>query len=80
MTTKMKRITRNFGIQLLIYSILLVIYFALVENHLGEPLFALFNKQSLTAYAVVSLLLILVQALFLDGLIGFIAKRLGIES
>ena len=79
MTTEMKTIVRNFSIQLLIYSVLLVIYFALVENHLGEPLVALFEK-SLAAYAVVSLVLILVQALFLDGIISFIVKRLGLES
>ncbi len=79
MTPEIKVILRNFSIQLLIYSILLVVYFALVENRLGEPLVALFEN-SLTAYAVVSLVLILVQALFLDGVIGFIAKRLGMES
>ena len=79
MTTEMKLVIRNFSIQLLIYSVLLIVYFALVENRLGEPLVALFEK-SLAAYAVVSLVLILVQALFLDGIISFIAKRLGLES
>jgi hypothetical protein len=79
MTPQMKSIIRNFSIQLLIYSVLLVVYFALVENHLGEPLVALFEK-SLAAYAVVSLVLILVQALFLDGIVSFIAKRLRLES
>ena len=79
MSTEMKLVIRNFSIQLLIYSVLLVIYFALVENRLGEPLVALF-EQSLAGYAVVSLFLILIQALFLDGVIGFIAKRLGMES
>jgi len=79
MTTEMKLVIRNFSIQLLIYSVLLIIYFALVENRLGEPLVALF-EESLAAYAVVSLILILVQALFLDGVISFIAKRLGLES
>ena len=79
MTPEMKVILRNFSIQLLIYSILLVVYFALVENRLGEPLVALFEN-SLAAYAVVSLVLILAQALFLDGVIDFIVKRLGMES
>lgn len=79
MTTEIKSIIRNFSIQLLIYSVLLIAYFALVENHLGEPLVALFEK-SLAAYAVVSLVLILVQALFLDGVVSFIVKRLGLES
>lgn len=79
MTTEVKTVIRNFSIQLLIYSVLLIVYFVLVENRLGEPLVALFEN-SLTAYAVVSLILILVQALFLDGIISFIAKRLGLGS
>lgn len=77
MSTEMKRVLRNFIIQLLIFSIILAIYFTLVLRHLGDPLTELFH-QSLLVYAVASLLLIIVQVLFLDSLIGFIAKRLGL--
>ena len=77
MSTEMKLVLRNFIIQLLIFSVILAIYFTLVLRHLGEPLTELFH-QSLPVYAVASLLLIIVQVLFLDSLIGFIAKRLGL--
>ena len=79
MSTEMKLVLRNFIIQLLIFSVILAIYFTLVLRHLGEPLTELFH-QSLLVYAVASLLLIIVQVLFLDSLIGFIAKRLGVAS
>lgn len=79
MSTEMKLILRNFIIQLLIYSVILAIYFTLVLRHLGEPLTALFD-QSLFVYAVASLLLIIVQVLFLDSLTKFIFKRLGVAS
>ena len=79
MSTEMKLIIRNFVIQLLIYSVLLTIYFTLVLRHLGESLSALF-EQSLPVYAVASLLLIVVQVLFLDTILTFISKRLGVAS
>lgn len=79
MTTEMKLIIRKFIIQLLIYAVILALYFMLVLRYLGDPLTELFN-QSLLVYAGASLLLIVMQVLFLDTLLHFIFKRLGVES
>ena len=79
MTTEMKLIVRKFVIQLLIYAVILALYFTLILRHLGDPLTELFN-QSLLVYAGASLLLVVMQALFLDTLLHFIFKKLGVEA
>lgn len=79
MTTEMKLIVRKFVIQLLIYAVILALYFTLILRHLGDPLTELFD-QSLLVYAGASLLLVVMQALFLDTLLHFIFKKLGVEA
>lgn len=79
MTTEMKLIVRKFVIQLLIYAVILALYFTLILRHLGDPLTELFD-QSLLVYAGASLLLVVMQALFLDTFLHFIFKKLGVEA
>jgi hypothetical protein len=56
MTTRTKRLIRNFMLELLVYGVLLVVYFLTVLRYLDEPLYNLFN-QNLYVYAGAALLL-----------------------
>jgi len=57
---------RAFVIELVIYSVLVIIYFLLVLHLLGEWLFHLETQHRVT-YAIVALLLIAGQAIVLDA-------------
>ena len=57
---------RAFVIELVIYSVLVIIYFLLVLHLLGEWLFHLETQHRVT-YAIVALLLIAGQAIALDA-------------
>lgn len=76
---KMKKLIRNFTIEVLIYAVLVVGYFFLVLRFLGEPLAKLFTTD-LTLYAFVALALILAQGAVLEFLTTFLLNRLGLES
>jgi len=79
MTTQTKRLLRNFILELLIYGVLLVVYFLTVLRFLNEPLYNLFN-QNLWVYAGAALLLIVVQAVFLEWVTSFLLAKLGLET
>lgn len=79
MSPKTKRILRNFLLEIIIYSILLVVYFLVVLRILGEPLKELFHLD-LWVYAVVTLLLIVTQSVALEMLTSFLIDRLGLEK
>ena len=79
MNTSTKRILRNFLIELIIYAVLLVIYFLVVLNYLGEPLYNLFN-QSPWVYAGATLFLIVMQGVFLEWATSFFVSKLGLEA
>lgn len=75
---KVKTLIRNFAIELLVYSVLLVAYFYLALRFLGDPLKALFDS-NMVVYAVLALGLIVAQAVLLDWLTALIIRLLGLE-
>lgn len=73
-----KKLIRVFGLQLLIYAVLVVISLFLILRYLSDWLVALYD-QNLALYAVVSLLFIVLQAVLLDWLTIFLMDRFGWE-
>ena len=73
--------TRNrlhrFGVQMVIYGVLVSIYLYLVWRYLGDWLLTLY-QDNLPLYAVVCLVFIVVQAVVLDTVTTFIMDRLAI--
>jgi hypothetical protein len=66
---------KAFSIELAIYSVLVVGYFFLVLHFLGEWLPPLFERHKY-AYAIVAVLLILVQAVVLEIVTSFLLRLL----
>ena len=75
----LKKLIRNFAIELVVYGVLLVIYFFAVLRVLGDYLTNLYNN-SLTIYAVMALVLIVVQGVLLESLTSFLIKLLRLEN
>ncbi len=69
---------RNFGIEVLIYAVLVVAYFFLILEFLGEPLQRLF-EHSLVLYAFISLALIVAQGVVLEAVTSFLIRQLGLD-
>jgi hypothetical protein len=69
---------RNFAIEVLIYTALVVGYFLLVLRLLGEPLKKLFTDH-LILYACAALALIVVQGAVLEFITSFLISRLGLD-
>ena len=72
------RLIRNFLIELAVYGVLLVIYFFVVLRFLGDFLTSLYNN-SLVVYAVLALVLIIMQGVFLEALTSYLMKLLRLE-
>ena len=66
-----------FIVELIVYGLLVVAYFLLVLQFLGEPLAELFSKD-LPRYALVSLGIIIAQAVALDYVVTFLLDLLGL--
>jgi hypothetical protein len=66
---------RVFAIELAIYGVFVTAYFFLVLHLLGEWLYRLETQHRIT-YAVVALLLIVGQAVFLDALTSLLLRFL----
>ena len=73
-----KILLRNFAIELVIYSVLVIAYVYLALRLLAEPLEALFES-NLVVYAFLGLILILAQAVLLETVTTFIVSRLKLE-
>lgn len=73
-----KKIVRNFLIELIVYGALVVAYFILVLQSLGSWLTTLYYN-NLVVYSIVALVLIVVQAVFLEKVTSFLIERLGLE-
>jgi len=73
-----KRLHR-FGIQMVIYAVLVTTYLYLVIRYLGDWLVELYHE-NLLLYAVIALVFIVVQAVFLDSATTFLMKRLGFSK
>lgn len=72
----MRKLVRNFLIELVIYAILVTGYFLLALIYLKTPLANLFAND-LAWYAVASLGLIVAQGVLLDLIVTFLADYLG---
>lgn len=79
MKPKTRRLLRNLVLEVILYSVLLLIYFLLVLRFLGEPLNELFH-QNLVVYAGATLLLIVTQSVVLDFITTFFVERLDIDK
>ncbi len=76
---KMRVMVRNFVVELIVYSILVVAYFVLALRLLGESLARLFHS-NLATYALVSLGLIVAQGVLLDAITSFLLERLNLSQ
>lgn len=79
MKTRHKILLRNFLIELIVYALLLTLYFWGALRFLGEPLSNLFSLNPLV-YAIATLILIVVQGVFLEWITSFLITRLGLEK
>ncbi|UCG24309.1 MAG: hypothetical protein JSW55_19675 [Chloroflexota bacterium] len=73
-----RKLIRNFAIELVVYGVLVVIYFLLVLQWLGGWLTSLYEND-LRIYAVVALVLIVVQGVLFEKVTTFLIERLGLE-
>ena len=73
-----RELIRNFIIELVVYGILLVAYFFLALRYLAAPLSRLFDN-SLVVYAILGLILIVVQAVFLEFVTSLLFDFLGLH-
>lgn len=78
MKSNNKKLIRVFGLQLLIYAVLVTISLLLIMRYLSVWLVALY-EENLALYAIVSLLFIVLQAVVLDWLTIFLMDRFGWE-
>jgi hypothetical protein len=73
-----RELIRNFIIELVVYGVLLVAYFFLALRYLAAPLSRLFDS-SLIVYAILGLILIVVQAVFLEFVTSLLFDFLGLH-
>lgn len=78
-SSDIRRLIRNFAIEVLVYAALVLAYFLLVLRFLGQPLARLFSN-SLLLYAIVALVLIVVQGVVLEAVTSFIMGLLGLDK
>ena len=76
--SKIRNMIINFIIELVIYGILVVAYFFLVLRYLRIFLTDLYQN-NLIAYAIIGLILIVVQAVVLEAVTSFLLDRLRLE-
>ena len=74
----MKKLLRNFLIELGIYATLVVAYFYLVLRLLGDYLAELFDSNKLF-YAVLALFLIVMQGVLFEALTSFLLDQIKLE-
>ena len=72
------KLARNLAIELIVYSILVVAYFVVALQFLGEWLARLFHS-NLVTYALLSLGLIVAQGVLLDAITSFLLDRLNLS-
>ncbi|MCJ7661307.1 MAG: hypothetical protein MUO67_19325 [Anaerolineales bacterium] len=76
--SKIRKLIINFIIELVIYGILVVAYFYLVLRYLRLFLTDLYHD-NLVIYAIIGLILIVVQAVVLEAVTSFLLDRLRLE-
>lgn len=77
MSSDMRMRLYRFGVQMAIYTVLVTIYLFLVVRYLDDWLVALYHE-NLFLYAIIALVFIVVQAVFLDSVTRFLMNRLGL--
>ncbi len=70
---------RNLILELVIYGILLVVYFLAVLRFLGNFLSSIFENH-LTLYAILALILIVVQGVLLESITSFMIRMLSLDG
>jgi hypothetical protein len=75
---RFQTLVRSFLIEVLVYAVLVVAYFYLILQLLGEPLKHLFDS-NLTWYAIAALGLIVAQGAVLEFITSFLLRRLGLD-
>ena len=78
MPEESRKLLRNFIIELAVYGVLVVVYFLVVLQSIGDWLTSLYYN-NLTVYAILALMLIVVQAVILEKVTAFLIERLGLE-
>jgi hypothetical protein len=73
-----RELLRNFVIELVVYGVLIGIYFYVALRFLADPLAVLFGS-NLIAYAVLSLGLMVVQAVVLEFVTSLLFDFLGLH-
>lgn len=73
-----RRVIKNFAIELIVYGTLVVVYFLVVLQTIGDWLYYLYEN-NLLVYAIAALVLIVVQGVFLEMVTTFLIERLGLE-
>lgn len=76
--TPFKQLIRNFLIEMVVYGVLLIAYFFLALRFLAAPLARLFDN-NLVVYAVLGLILIVVQAVVLEFVTSLLFDFLGLH-
>lgn len=74
----LKRLLRNFAIELVLYGTLVAVYVLLALRSLDFYLADLFNR-SLTAYAFIGLFLVLAQGVVLDAITSFLLNQIKLD-
>ncbi|MEJ2759220.1 MAG: hypothetical protein P8046_12130 [Anaerolineales bacterium] len=76
--TPFKELIRNFLIEMVVYGVMLIAYFFLALRFLAAPLSKLFNN-NMVVYAVLGLILIVLQAVFLEFVTSLLFDFLGLH-
>jgi hypothetical protein len=74
----LRKFLLNFAIELIIYGTLVTLYYLLALRFLSSPLEILFEEY-IIVYAIVSLILIVIQGMLLESFTHFLLNRIGIE-
>ena len=78
MEVNSRKLIRNFVIEIAVYGVLVVAYFLLVLQSLGNWLTGLY-EDNLQVYAVVALVLIVAQGVLFEKVTTFLIERMGLE-
>ena len=77
METRFRRIIKEFAVELIIYTFLVVIYFLLVLRFLGGFLMDIFTED-IVLYTFLALGLIIMQGVLLEYITSFLMDKLNI--
>lgn len=76
--TSIRILVRNLVIEILVYGVLLVVYFFMVLQYLGDFLTNLFDNQ-LLVYSLLGLGLIVIQAVLLEMITSYLIRLLRLD-